>query len=891
MRSAVLVAAVVFVSFFVSGQSARGVTVFVVNTADDSDDFTCSVAANGCTLREAINAANSLAGPDEIRFNIPGGGVRQISVLSALPAVTDQVSILGLTQSTASCSPARNIRLEIVNGGGLTDGLTIQDSNSVVSGISVNGFDRNIVLGGGGGHTVGCSNIGVDATGTLTDASSPALAIETADVTVGGAAAQANLIGGSTAISLEAVTGTEISHNRIGRQVADLDYQQPGDDAIRIVGAASNTEISNNEFGTFSAGVVANAQSAGLSSLEIIGNTFTPAIRTAITISAHEGGSVLINDCVFDGPLPFTTSIQLDGDHSLTEIYANTFNRPRTGIALGIDGGITIGGDEPGQANTFNGAATAIVIQPTPNRIPGELLIQGNIFTKGPLPIVNEARIGILFYADHTEDIPVLDATVSGNSITGMNSAGIAVQGIGGVTITQNFIGVTELGEAGPNGYGIQVALNGDSAPVTITSNVISANFAGGLVLLESTGVALTSNKIGPGPGDEQYFTQPLGVLISGGSGHTLNGGNTIRYNIGPGISVVDSDSFLITENSIVNNGGAGLVAVSTGEALTGTARNNVLVENGGPGISIVGPYTVQADINTYANNAGLSIDLGGDGPTANDALDPDSGPNGLLNAPEITWVQRANGALTIHATLHTSAFTDGYLVFVSSPTCRPDGYGQGSYLTESGFFQTDADGNAVVVTVKPIAISPGTYVSAVFRNGTSIGLGTSSEFSRCVLVVSESAPTLNQLDATSAKRGGDGFTMTLRGANFAADAVGQWKGSPRQTTVLSAEEMTIEVTAEDLEDVGTVNITVQNPPDAPLLAEQSNPLPFAVRVGSAADVNCSGYVDGVDALDILRALAGLGESICPADANLSNSVDLLDARYVRLVAASLLPE
>jgi CSLREA domain-containing protein len=46
---------------------------FVVNTAADADDGLCSTAASGCTLREAINAANANSGPDSINFNIRFG--------------------------------------------------------------------------------------------------------------------------------------------------------------------------------------------------------------------------------------------------------------------------------------------------------------------------------------------------------------------------------------------------------------------------------------------------------------------------------------------------------------------------------------------------------------------------------------------------------------------------------------------------------------------------------------------------------------------------------------------------------------------------------------------------------------------------------------------------
>src|SRR2546422_8582080 len=74
---------------------------FVVNTAADADDGLCSSAPSGCTLREAINAANANPGADTINFNIPGAGVKTIHLTSNLPFITDQVTIDGYTQGVA----------------------------------------------------------------------------------------------------------------------------------------------------------------------------------------------------------------------------------------------------------------------------------------------------------------------------------------------------------------------------------------------------------------------------------------------------------------------------------------------------------------------------------------------------------------------------------------------------------------------------------------------------------------------------------------------------------------------------------------------------------------------------------------------------------------------
>src|SRR5689334_6296695 len=56
------------------------------------------------SLRQAILDSNASVGvPDTITFNIAGAGPHTLSLLSALPNITDPVIIDGLTQPGSSC--------------------------------------------------------------------------------------------------------------------------------------------------------------------------------------------------------------------------------------------------------------------------------------------------------------------------------------------------------------------------------------------------------------------------------------------------------------------------------------------------------------------------------------------------------------------------------------------------------------------------------------------------------------------------------------------------------------------------------------------------------------------------------------------------------------------
>ncbi len=75
---------------------------FVVTSPADPGDGVCNTT---CTLREAISAANAKPGADVINFNIPGiGGTLTVAPTSALPSITDPVTIDGYTQPGASAN-------------------------------------------------------------------------------------------------------------------------------------------------------------------------------------------------------------------------------------------------------------------------------------------------------------------------------------------------------------------------------------------------------------------------------------------------------------------------------------------------------------------------------------------------------------------------------------------------------------------------------------------------------------------------------------------------------------------------------------------------------------------------------------------------------------------
>jgi len=181
-----------FLVFLAAVAPARAATI-TVNTAADVGPANDGV----CTFREAIIAANTntASGPaagecatgdhlvtDTIAFNIPGGGVRMLSFTSALPHITESVTIDGLTQPGSSANTSAFpgplnavllIELNLANA----PSLVIDGPSVIIRGLALNNATQtNIDINADDVIIVGCY-IGTHADGVTPAASSSAFGI------------------------------------------------------------------------------------------------------------------------------------------------------------------------------------------------------------------------------------------------------------------------------------------------------------------------------------------------------------------------------------------------------------------------------------------------------------------------------------------------------------------------------------------------------------------------------------------------------------------------------------------------------------------------------------------------------------------------------------------
>ena len=141
-----------------AGGPASASTTFTVNSTGDTGDATPDGTCDTCTLREAIQEANQTADPDTIEFGISGTGVKTIKPTSALPTITQPVTIDGYTQpgsrkndQAVGTNAILKIELEGPNLGPFSGfhGLVISAPGSVVRGLVINRFRTGIEAKGG----------------------------------------------------------------------------------------------------------------------------------------------------------------------------------------------------------------------------------------------------------------------------------------------------------------------------------------------------------------------------------------------------------------------------------------------------------------------------------------------------------------------------------------------------------------------------------------------------------------------------------------------------------------------------------------------------------------------------------------------------------------------
>ncbi len=596
-----------------------------------------------CTLRAAIQTANSNADADIIGFRLMGGVIQPATQLPAIdfattiegpvaldgsPLITIDGSLLtgmgaglaafdhgGITISGLRIRKfgGWGILLSDDEGGNTVQNCDVRENNTGINSSSPNTTIANnlIVLNTGYGiwisadsHTIKGNKIGTDGTQDLGNAggirisSANNLVGAATGISAGGACTgDCNLISGNNGNGIDIAQGTDpgdgvnntVRGNFIGVNLAGMAAIPNGENGITTNGDA-NSIIGNLIAGNGAAGAFDGAHGiyleAGAIGNFVRGNLIGVAIDGITALGNYDAG---VNMNFANQNVIGADTVAAAGLRAIAATCTGDCN-----VILGNRAGISI----------------TQAISPGLNKIIGNF-------------------IGV---------------AADGFSAPGNDVTGIFMQGMT-MTVAANVI-------AGNGGHGIDILGVGVGGPLPVNAHIVQGNYIGVL---------------------------PDGVTQASNGGHGVHVNRSADNWIG---GTADG------QGNIIAYSGYRRDSVSDGVVITGTnAVNNRILRN-----SI-------HDNGSWLDGQG--IDLQNDGPTPNDASDGDSGPNNLQNYPVLTRVQGAS----VSGVLTSTANTTFRLEFFGSPQCGPTGYGQGKDFL--GSFDVTTNANGVVAFQGTLAAAP----------------------------------------------------------------------------------------------------------------------------------------------------------------------------------------
>ncbi|MEQ1528742.1 MAG: DUF4347 domain-containing protein, partial [Methylococcales bacterium] len=489
-------------SEFAASTAATG--VLVVDTASDTNDGNTSSITNllankgadgFISLREAIIAANNTANvggtPDIINFGMAGAGAHTITLSSALPTITDKVSINASTDDSFVANSNRPAI--IIDGGGLTgnglrlgssaDGSTIRGfviRNFAGNGIEIDpGSDSHLIAGNyiGSFDSSGLLAAGTGMTGTQTTGNG--IYSEGDNVIIGGStAADRNLIGGnaSDGIDVRSAPGTRILGNWIG---VSGDGGTPMTNAVNGVYVlnSSGVEIGGTSAsdGNWITGGTGNAVQVEDASNALVQNNRMGTDLTgtqnwgssASTVSFNGTGSgskVLDNIIAFGG----RRGVALESGFTATTISANSiYGSAELGIDLGVNN-VTV--NDAGDADT--GANN---LQNFPVLTLAKTDGSSQVSVSGTLNSTASSYFRIEFFAS-----PTADSSGYGEGQIYLGFVGVTTNASGNASFSTTLSGVSV-----PAGYTISATATKSNS--TFTSFTDTSEFARNIVAISST--------------------------------------------------------------------------------------------------------------------------------------------------------------------------------------------------------------------------------------------------------------------------------------------------------------------------------------------------------------------------------------------------------------------
>lgn len=551
-------------------------------------------------------------------------------------------------------------------------------------------------------------------------------------------------------------TGTLLQHNRIGFLVEGGAVARPNaGSGVLVRGGARNTAIGAGDGSAADSSRRNWISTNGRDGIEVLGDTSDGvAIRNNYIgteliglgaignsrngIYVQDADGIVIERNLVSGN--GNDGIKLEGSVAAAQIDGNT-------VGLNIERNEVLGNGASGIA-LVGGPTDAVIGGSASNYIGGS----GNagVFLHGSSTRRIQVRgnyiggTGTQAFANSGSGVYIgggsADNLVRSNLLLGNGVAGIDLSGAHSNHIAANFVGGISSGAVFRSPRGIRIA-SGSVANIVGGQNVEDRNYitAGsfyGVSIFSngSNGNRVENNWIGQMLGGGAAGVQGPGVLIQDGPAFNLVRSNLIAWSLGPAVWIRNQGNptrdNMVMGNTL-RNGVVEGVRISDGASFNQiggqTATDiNMIRDNDGSGIVVAGGNGNAMWGNVFLGNAGMSVDLGDDGPTPNDPGDLDSGPNRLQNHPVLGTVQQLGSEARVPYLLDSTPQRSFRIELYMHGGCAPGGGGQGTSIWAVNV-HTDSNGRAEGVMVLPYVLG-----GALSATATDLNSLDTSELGGC---------------------------------------------------------------------------------------------------------------------------------------------------------------
>jgi CSLREA domain-containing protein len=700
---------------------------FTVNTsADDANahdanpgDGICLDSLGACTLRAAIEEANANNSIDYIAFDdvLADAVITLAASQGPLPNIVEQVFIgaSSIPAYNRDATLLRDAPPQITLDGSLLSGSTNSGlafdgagaAGSAVTALSIVGFSSHAIVASSGAHSIIVQRnyLGVRPNGTAGGNGGNGFRAFLSNSHLVGKSRNAegtaftglgNVIAnnGQSGVRLNLSTGNRVNGNLIG------------------ISPTGTGDRGNGGYGVHATG-----------DFNSVGDRLA-ALQAGNFIAGNELGGLLV-----------------EGNNNF--IKANTLGKGETGGFISSEGdGIALHGsgnyigDSAGNGNKIyehqgDGIRLGTEVVPANNNY----IIGNQVGSAGgqfPL-LLSGNRVGILVDTGNGN-------LIDNNFVLNSQFDGILVDGDAN-SIYRNQTGYVDSISgpiAEPNAHGLYVRGNNNTIGGVGLGNYIAGNQDKGAWLIGNNNY-FAYNHVGVNNDYEVLANGSYGVLVADADNMTITS-NVIGGNPGEGINGAYMTQSLIADNfiGVAPDGGDignGLDGIEILDAIAVEIRNNRISFNGGDGIRLLGAAALGNSVfqNLMHSNGGIGINLGTDGVTPNDLGDADSGPNRLLNFPQVEQVHfnaLANPPmLTVHYRVTAEPDNADYPLFIDFYWSDMDEPAQGRYFIGTDFSYTEPGKEKVHVLNLPVETAGG------WLTGTSLDQGgNTSELASRVL-------------------------------------------------------------------------------------------------------------------------------------------------------------